>query len=168
VLGISANGGAPYVLSALAEARARGALTLALTCNADTPLHRAAEIVIAPLVGPEVISGSTRLKAGTATKLVLNTLSTGVMIKLGKTLGNLMVDVQPTNTKLRERARRIVAQACAISMDEATDELARCGGEVKTAIVARLAGVTPDQARERLARVGGAVRKALNKSAGRA
>jgi len=161
VMGISANGGAPYVLGALAEARARGALTLAFTCNADTPLHHAAQIVIAPLAGPEVISGSTRMKAGTATKLVLNTISTGVMIKLGKTFGNLMVDVQPTNHKLRERAKRIVAHACAITIEEASAELARCNGEVKTAIVAQLAGVMPDQARGRLAKAGGVVRLAI-------
>jgi N-acetylmuramic acid 6-phosphate etherase len=164
VMGIAASGRTPYVLGALAEARARGALTVSLTCNADTPMHQAADIVIAPLVGPEVISGSTRMKAGTATKLVLNTISTGVMIKLGKTFGNLMVDVQPTNNKLRERAKRIVARACAISMEEATAELARCDGEVKTAIVTRLAGVTPDQARERLVRTGGIVQRAISET----
>ncbi len=164
VLGIAVSGGTPYVLGALAEARTRGALTLGLTCNADTPLHRAADIVIAPLVGPEVISGSTRMKAGTATKLVLNTISTGTMIRLGKTFGNLMVDVQPTNRKLRERARRIVAQACAISLEEAAGLLAGCDGQVKTAIVAKLGGMMPDQSRMRLASAGGMVRQALNKT----
>lgn len=161
VMGITASGRTPYVLGALDEARARGALTLGLTCNNGTPLHRAADIVIAPIVGPEVIGGSTRMKAGTATKMVLNTISTAVMIKLGKTFGNLMVDVQPTNSKLRERARRIVAQACHLSLAAAAAELARCDGEVKTAIVSHLAGVTPDQARERLARAGGVVREAI-------
>jgi N-acetylmuramic acid 6-phosphate etherase len=165
VMGITASGGAPYVLGALAEARAHGALTIGLTCNADTPMHRIADIVIASLVGPEVISGSTRMKAGTATKMILNTISTGVMIRLGKTFGNLMVDVQPTNRKLRERSRRIVARACDISMEEATAELARCNGEIKTAIVARLTGVTPNQARERLARSGGVVRLAIEEMA---
>lgn len=161
VMGITASGRTPYVLGALDEARARGALTLGLTCNDDTLLHRAADIVIAPIVGPEVIGGSTRMKAGTATKMVLNMISTAVMIKLGKTFGNLMVDVQPTNSKLRERARRIVAQACHLSLAEAAVKLAQCGGEVKTAIVSHLAGITPDQARERLSRAGGVVREAI-------
>lgn len=162
VLGISANGGAAYVLGALAEAKALGALTLGLTCNADTPLHRAADIVIAPLVGPEVVSGSTRMKAGTATKLVLNTLSTGVMIRLGKTYGNLMVDVQATNKKLRERARRIVSQACTIPLNDAADLLAQADGDVKTAIVMYLANVALSEARSRLAQTGGVVRRAIH------
>ncbi len=165
VMGIATSGTTPYVLGALDEARARGALTLGLTCNADTPLHRAADIVIAPIVGPEVISGSTRMKAGTATKLVLNTISTGVMIRLGKTFGNLMVDLQATNNKLRERSRRIVAQACNISLEEAAHALAQCDGEVKTAIVARLTGTSPDEARARLARADGMVRKAIGENA---
>ncbi|MDW8448378.1 MAG: anhydro-N-acetylmuramic acid kinase [Anaerolineae bacterium] len=164
VMGIAASGRTPYVLGALAEARARGALTLGLTCNDDTPLHRAADIVIAPVVGPEVISGSTRMKAGTATKLVLNTISTGVMVKLGKTFGNLMVDLQATNSKLRERAKRIVAQACSVSLDEATRLLAQCDGEVKTAIVSHLARITPAQARARLKATGGVVRKAIEET----
>ncbi len=161
VMGIAASGRTPYVLGALAEAKARGALTLGLTCNPDTPLHRAADMVIAPVVGPEVISGSTRMKAGTATKMVLNTISTGVMIKLGKTFGNLMVDLQATNHKLRERARRIVAQACGLSPEAATDLLARCNGEVKTAIVAHLAQVSPEAARLRLAEAHGNVHQAI-------
>lgn len=162
VLGISANGGAPYVLAAMAEAQTRGALVMGLTCNGNTPMHTMAEIVIAPVVGPEVISGSTRMKAGTATKLVLNTLSTGVMIRLGKTYGNLMVDVQPKNAKLRERARRIVARACTIDEQQAAALLDQCDGEVKTAIVAGLSGALPDMARAALARAGGVVRLALN------
>ena len=165
VMGIAASGATPYTLAAVREARARGALTLALVCNPDTPLHQAAEIVIAPVVGPEVISGSTRLKAGTATKLTLNTISTGVMIRLGKTFGNLMVDVRAKNIKLQKRARRIVAQACHVSLDEADAILAACDGEVKTAIVARLAGVTADEARARLRAAGGVVRQALGSSA---
>lgn len=164
VMGIAASGRTPYVLGALAEAKARGALTLGLTCNDDTPLHRAADIIIAPIVGPEVISGSTRMKAGTATKLVLNTISTGVMVKLGKTFGNLMVDLQATNSKLRERAKRIVAQACGISLDEATRLLAQCDGEVKTAIVSHLARITPAQARVWLKAAGGVVRKAIEEA----
>lgn len=164
VMGIAASGHTPYVLGALEEARGCGALTISLTCNADTPMHRAADIVIAPLVGPEVVSGSTRMKAGTATKMVLNTISTGVMIKLGKTFGNLMVDVQPTNNKLRERARRIVAQACGVSAAEAAKLLNECAGEVKTAIVSHLAQITPDQARAQLAKADGVVRRAIDKA----
>ncbi|GIV83509.1 MAG: hypothetical protein KatS3mg052_0516 [Candidatus Roseilinea sp.] len=151
-MGIAASGRTPYVLGALAEAKARGALTLGLTCNDDTPLHRIADITIAPVVGPEVIGGSTRMKAGTATKLVLNTLSTGVMIKLGKTFGNLMVDLQATNNKLRERARRIVAQACGISLDasDAPPRAVRRRGE-NCHRVAPSTGLTPTPARSRLA-----------------
>ncbi len=111
VVGIAASGGTPYVLGGLEEARRRGALTVSLACNRPAPIHELADVVIAPIVGPEVIAGSTRLKAGTAQKMVLNMLSTGVMIRLGKTYGNLMVDVQATNAKLRQRARRIVVEA---------------------------------------------------------
>jgi len=120
-----------------------------------------ADIVIAPVAGPEVITGSTRLKAGTAQKMVLNMISTGAMIRLGKTYGNFMVDVQPTNTKLRGRAQRIVAEVCGIPLDQAGDLLEACDGQVKVAIVAHLAGLSPEAARERLAVAGGVVREAL-------
>ncbi len=161
VVGIAASGGTPYVLGGIAEARKRGALTVSVSCNRPSPLEEAVEIGIAPLVGPEVVAGSTRLKAGTAQKIVLNMLSTGVMIKLGKTYGNLMVDVQPTNIKLRDRARRIVAQACGISLERAAELLEASDSEVKTAIVTELAGVAPAEARERLEQAGGMVRQAL-------
>ena len=166
VVGIAASGRTPYVLGALAEARQRGARVIGLTCALPSPFEAQTDVMIAPIVGPEVITGSTRLKAGTAQKMVLNMLSTGVMIRLGKTFGNLMVDVQPTNTKLHARARRIVEQACAsagkpISADEAAEALAASGGEVKTAIVALLLGVDAEQARQRLAEAGGSVRVAL-------
>lgn len=161
VVGIAASGETPYVLGAIREARQRGALTIGLACNRPSPLEMATDLAIVPLVGPEVIAGSTRLKAGTAQKMVLNMLSTGVMIKLGKTYGNLMVDVQPTNAKLRERARRIVAQACGLSLSEAAILLQACDGEVKTAIVSHLAGLSPQQARERLKDSGGSVRLAI-------
>ncbi len=161
VVGIAASGRTPYVLGGLAEARRRGALVIGLACNRPCPLEELADIMIAPLVGPEVITGSTRLKAGTAQKMVLNMLSTGVMIRLGKTFGNLMVDVQPTNSKLRARARRIVASACNLPADEAAALLERCGGEVKTAIVCALLGVTADEARQRLAAAGGVIRQAI-------
>ena len=161
VVGIAASGRTPYVLGALQAARRRGALTVSLACNHPSPMAALAAISIAPLVGPEVIAGSTRLKAGTAQKMVLNLLSTGVMIRLGKTFGNLMVDVQASNSKLRVRARRIVAEACGLSPEDAAALLEGCGGEVKTAIVSGLAGIAPDEARRRLAAAGGVVRRAL-------
>lgn len=161
LVGIAASGRTPYVLGAVAYARERGALTIGLACNRDTPLEKAVEIMIAPVVGPEVIGGSTRLKAGTAQKMALNMLSTGAMILLGKTYGNLMVDVQPTNSKLRRRAGAIVAQATGLPAPEAESLLRASRDEVKTAIVAALAGVSPAEARARLAAAGGVVRAAL-------
>ena len=171
VVGIASSGSTPYVLRAVQAARERGAFTVGLTCNADTPLHAAAELTIAPVVGPEVITGSTRLKAGTAQKLVLNMLSTGVMIRLGKTFGNLMVDVQPTNQKLQARVRRIVRQAGemvgqTVSETEAEQALAATDGEVKTAILVLLADISPDEARRRLAEASGVIRRALDSSSG--
>jgi N-acetylmuramic acid 6-phosphate etherase len=161
VVGIAASGSTPYVLGALAEARLRNALTVSLACNRPSPLEALAEIGIAPLVGPEVITGSTRLKAGTAQKMVLNMLSTGVMVMLGKTFGNLMVDVQPTNAKLQARARHIVETACNLTEEQAAMALAAAGGEVKVAVLASLAGLAPAKARRRLAAAGGVVRRAL-------
>jgi len=161
VVGIAASGRTPYVLGAMAEARRRGALVISLACAHPSSMAEAADIAIAPVTGPEVITGSTRLKAGTAQKMVLNMLSTGVMIRLGKTYGNLMVDVQPTNRKLQARARRIVAEACGVTDEEAEALMQAAGGDVKVAIVARLAGITPEAARARLAAAGGAVRRAL-------
>jgi N-acetylmuramic acid 6-phosphate etherase len=161
VVGIAASGETPYVLGGIGEAQKHGALTVGVSCNRPSRLDQGVEISIVPLVGPEVIAGSTRLKAGTAQKLVLNMLSTGVMVKLGKTFGNLMVDVQPTNSKLYDRARRIVAQACNISLERAAELLETTHGEVKTAIVAELTGLSPDAARARLVQAGGMVRQAL-------
>jgi N-acetylmuramic acid 6-phosphate etherase len=162
VVGIAASGATPYVLGGLKEARRRGALTVSLACNRPAPIQEIAEVNIAPIVGPEVITGSTRLKAGTAQKMVLNMLSTGVMVRLGKTYGNLMVDVQATNAKLQERARRIVMQACGVSETEACAALDACGGEVKTAIVMLLGEVVDvAEARARLDAAQGVVRRAL-------
>jgi N-acetylmuramic acid 6-phosphate etherase len=161
VIGIAASGRTPYALGGLQEAKARGALTVSITCNRPSPLGELAEISIALVVGPEVISGSTRLKAGTAQKMALNMISTGVMIRLGKTYSNLMVDVQPTNVKLHRRARRIVAEATGVDVQQAADMLSACNGEVKTAIVATLAGISPDLARLRLREANGYVRKAI-------
>lgn len=161
LVGLAASGSTPYVLGALAEARECGMLTVSIACNRPAPIHTIADIAIAPLVGPEVISGSTRMKAGSAQKMVLNMLSTGVMIRLGKTYGNLMVDVQASNIKLQARARRIVAQATGLDLHAATLLLSQCNGEVKTAIVAALAQVSPAVARERLVQAGGVVRPAI-------
>lgn len=161
VIGIAASGRTPYAIGGLQEAQKRGALTVSIVCNRPSQLEAFAEIGIAPVVGPEVVSGSTRLKAGTAQKMVLNMISTAVMIRLGKTYSNLMVDVQPTNAKLRQRARRIVAEATGLDLPQATEMLSACNGEVKTAIVAVLAGISPEQARKRLQETGGFVRKAI-------
>jgi N-acetylmuramic acid 6-phosphate etherase len=161
VIGIAASGRTPYAMGGLQEAKKRGALTISITCNRPSPLEELADIGIALVVGPEVVSGSTRLKAGTAQKMVLNMISTAVMILLGKTYSNLMVDVQPTNAKLRQRARRIVAEATGLDLQRATDILSSCNGEVKTAIVAVLAGISPEIARIRLYETGGYVRKAI-------
>ncbi len=161
VLGIAASGRTPYVLGAIAEARRRGAFVAGLACAHPSPLAAAVQLIIAPIVGPEVISGSTRMKAGTAQKLVLNTLSTAVMIRLGKTFGNLMVDVQPTNEKLRRRAAGIVATATGVHTDEAQRLLLAANYEAKTAVVMALAGVDAPEARRRLAASAGHVRRAL-------
>lgn len=162
VVGVAASGRTPYVLGGMAEARRRGCLVISLACHHPSPMAELAEIWIAPITGPEALTGSTRLKAGTAQKLVLNMLSTGVMVRLGKTYSNLMVDVQASNAKLRDRARRIVALACDLSPEAAEAALALCDHQVKTAIVAQLAGLSPDEARTRLAQTNGAVRAALS------
>ena len=161
VLGIAASGRTPYVLGGIAEARNRGAFVAGLACAESSPLEQAVDLMIAPIVGPEVISGSTRMKAGTAQKLVLNTLSTTVMIRLGKTFGNLMVDVQPTNEKLRWRAAGIVATATGLPFDEAQRLLEAASYEAKTAVVMALANVDAEAARRRLAVSAGHVRQAL-------
>ena len=134
LIGIAASGRTPYVLGALDHATKMGALTVALACVPDSPMAAAADVAIVPLTGPEVLTGSTRLKAGTATKLVLNMISTGVMIKAGAVYGNLMVNVQPTNAKLIDRAQRIVMAATGVDRP-AAEALLRESGSVKTAIV---------------------------------
>ncbi len=134
LVGIAASGRTPYVLGAVEEARRQGAVTVGLSCAPDSELARAAEIAITPLVGPEVIAGSTRMKAGTAQKLVLNMLSTGAFIRMGYVYGNLMVNVQPGNAKLAERAQRIVAQAAGVSVERAGELLDAAGGNARAAI----------------------------------
>ena len=162
VVGISASGRTPYVLSALTLARGRSAYAVGIVCNSDTPIDRVVDVLIAPLVGPEVIAGSTRLKAGTAQKMVLNMLSTGMMIRLGKTYGNLMVDVRATNVKLRARALDIVRQAAGVSPDEAAALLREAGGDAKTAILIGRAHLTLQDARDVLSAHHGVLRAALD------
>jgi N-acetylmuramic acid 6-phosphate etherase len=153
VVGISASGRTPYVLGAIEQARRAGALTVGLACNRPSELSGVVEIAIEVVVGPEFIAGSTRLKAGTAQKLVLNMLSTLTMVRLGKTYGNLMVDVRVTNAKLRDRATRIVEQVSGATRDEAAAALQAAGDEARVAIVMLRAGVGADEARERLERM---------------
>lgn len=161
VVGIAASGRTPFVLGAITYARSVGALTIGLSNTSNADLSSVVDIAIAPIVGPEVLTGSTRMKAGTSQKMVLNMLSTSVMVKLGKTYGNLMVDVQPTNAKLRTRAVGIVSAAASISTKEAEAALAETGGNVKAAIVTQLLGVPPHEAIARLDSASGVVRKAL-------
>jgi N-acetylmuramic acid 6-phosphate etherase len=161
VVGVSASGRTPYVIGALDEARRRGALTVAVTCVEGSALAADADHEVAVVVGSEVIAGSTRLKAGTAQKLVLNTISTVVMVRLGKTFGNLMVDVVATNDKLRHRVRRIVRLATDAAPERVDEVLDAAGGDAKVAIVALLTDVDVAEARTRLVRAGGVVRKAL-------
>jgi N-acetylmuramic acid 6-phosphate etherase len=161
VVGIATSGRTPYVLGGLEYARQRGALTIGLSCNADAELNASCDISITPVVGPEVLSGSTRMKAGTATKMVLNMLSTVAMIRQGKTYGNLMVDLRATNSKLNDRAIRIVREATGLAHDAAAKILLDCQGEVKTAIVAAQLESNSDEARLILAQNGGHLRKAL-------
>jgi len=165
VVGITASGRTPYVLGAIQAANERGAFTIGLASNANSELARLVQIMIAPLVGPEVVAGSTRLKAGTAQKMVLNMLSTGTMIRLGKTFGNLMVDLRATNSKLRRRAMRIVQEATGLDQVQAADLLRQTDGEAKTAIVSARAGIQPEEARARLAQSQGSVRAALGEAA---
>jgi N-acetylmuramic acid 6-phosphate etherase len=134
LVGLAASGRTPYVLGAIAEARRLSALTVGVSCTSDSELAGAAAIAITPLVGPEVIAGSTRLKSGTAQKLVLNMLSTAVCIRLGYVYGNLMVNVQPKNAKLLERAKRIIAEVTGISYEEAGRKLLEANGDVRAAI----------------------------------
>jgi N-acetylmuramic acid 6-phosphate etherase len=162
LVGIAASGRTPYVLGAIAEARRLGAATIGISCTPDSELARAVDIAITPLPGPEIVAGSTRMKAGTATKLVLNMLSTAVFIRLGYVFGNLMVNVQPKNSKLMDRARRIVARAAQVSHDRAGELLAEAGNSVRTAIVMGKLGLTREEAEKRLAKAGGRISEALH------
>ncbi len=163
LVGIAASGRTPYVLGAIEEAKRIGAVTVGLCCAPDSELSRAVSIAIAPLVGPEVVAGSTRMKAGTAQKLVLNMLSTGTFIRLGYVYGNLMVNVQPKNVKLVDRARRIVSQATGVSYERAGELLSGAGDSVRIAILMGKTGVSREVAEQRLAKAGGRVSKALER-----
>jgi N-acetylmuramic acid 6-phosphate etherase len=161
VVGISASGCTPYVMGGMRYARTIRSLTIGVACNRPAEISQFADISILVPVGPEVISGSTRMKAGTAQKMVLNMLSTGVMVRLGKTYGNLMVDVQASNAKLRRRAIRLLLQTCPIEEGEAHKLLGACDWQVKTAVAAFHLGSGPDEARRALARAGGHIRQVL-------
>ena len=161
VCGIATSGRTPYVLGGLAYARSLGAATLGVTCNEVSELTEVSDVLIAPVVGPEILSGSTRLKAGTATKMVLNMISTGTMIRIGKTYGNWMVDLRATNVKLKDRSIRIVSGITGLDRQRAESLLARCDGEVKTAIVSQALGVEKIEAQERLKAAAGRLRKAI-------
>lgn len=165
LIGLAASGRTPYVLGGLRYGAEIGAQTAALVCNPGTPMAAAATVAIEVVTGPEALTGSTRLRAGTAQKLVLNMISTGVMVKLGKVYANLMVDVQPTNQKLRERAVRIVQEITGLDPAAARTLLDEANWQVKTAVVMALAGVDREEAARRLAASGGRVREAIGQYA---
>ncbi len=161
LVGIAASGRTAYVLGAVAAARGLGARTVGISCNPDSELAGAVDIAITPLVGPEIVAGSTRMKAGTATKLVLNMLSTAVMIRLGYVYGNLMVNVQPTNSKLRDRAQRIIAHAAGVTLERAGELLDGSGDSVRMAILMGRLRIDLAEAGKRLKAAGGRLSKAL-------
>jgi N-acetylmuramic acid 6-phosphate etherase len=163
-VGISASGQAPYVVAAMQAAQALGCFTAGLTCDPDSKLAQAVHQPIVVNVGPEVVAGSTRMKAGTAQKLVLNMLTTGAMIQTGKTFQNLMVDVQPTNLKLKARARRIVAALGQVSAEAAGELLEQTGYQVKPAVLMARDKITLPEAQSRLKAASGKLRLALNQS----
>ncbi|MDX2150523.1 MAG: N-acetylmuramic acid 6-phosphate etherase [Bryobacteraceae bacterium] len=164
LVGIAASGRTPYVLGAVAKARELGAVTAGISCTPNSELSRSVSFPIEPLPGPEVVTGSTRMKAGTATKLVLNMLSTAAMIRLGYVFGNLMVNVQPRNHKLVDRAHRIIAAACGVSPEEAARLLEASGRSVRVAIVMGRLSATREEAERRLAAAKGRIRAALQLS----
>lgn len=162
LVGIAASGRTPYVLGAIAEARRIGALTAGISCTPGSELAAAVHLPITPLTGPEILAGSTRMKAGTATKLVLNMLTTAAFIRLGYVYGNLLVNLQPKNAKLRDRAQRIIARAAGISYAAAAELLPAAGDSVPTAIVMARTGADRNSAERRLAAAGGRISQALN------
>ena len=166
VCGIAASRRTPFVVGAVRRARSIGCKTLYVTCNPRADFDLEVDVAICPVVGPEVIMGSTRMKSGTAQKLVLNMLTTASMIRLGKVYENMMVDLQMTNAKLVERSKRTVMTVTGVSYAEAAELLDRAGGHVKTALVMHLAGVDAEEARQRLQQAGGFVRAAIGESGG--
>jgi len=162
LVGLAASGRTPYVLGAVAEAKRMGAVTVGISCTPDSELSRAADIAITPLVGPEIVAGSTRMKSGTAQKLVLNMLSTGAFIRMGYVYGNLMVNVQPKNVKLVDRARRILAQACNVTYERAAELLEASGNNVRAAILMAKTGAGREEAEQRLAAAQGSITRALD------
>lgn len=162
LVGIATSGRTPYVIAALQYAREQGAAAIAFTCNQENQLADVADLTICPVVGPEVVTGSTRLKAGTATKMVLNMLTTGAMVRIGKTYGNLMVDLRATNKKLVDRSIRILIAFTDLPRDEAETVLEACHGELKTAIVSVKRNVSPERAEELLKQAGGHLRRVLD------
>jgi len=164
LIGIAASGRTPYVLGAVDHARRLGAMTVGISCTHPSDLGRIVDIAITPLTGPEVIAGSTRMKAGTATKLVLNMISTAVMIRLGHVYGNLMVNVEPRNSKLRDRARRIIAEAASVSDERAGGLLEEAGGKAKVAIVMARLSLGRAAAESMLAGAGGSISEVLRKA----
>ncbi|MTC28094.1 N-acetylmuramic acid 6-phosphate etherase [Providencia alcalifaciens] len=162
LVGIAASGRTPYVLGAMKYARALGATVAAISCNPDSPVSQAADIAITPIVGAEVVTGSSRMKAGTAQKLILNMITTGAMIRIGKVFGNLMVDVEATNAKLIERQTKIVMEATECDRQTAESALQQCDRHCKTAILMILSGLNADEARQLLAKNHGFIRTALN------
>lgn len=163
LVGIATSGVTPYVLGALEAAKAAGAGTVFVCCVPDPDMPVNVDVTISPIVGPEVVTGSTRMKAGTATKLVLNTITTSAMVLMGKTYGNLMVDLTATCDKLRDRACRILMETTGVSYDEAADVIGRAGGSVRTAIVMQKAGLGREAAARLLDESGGFVREALKR-----
>ena len=162
LLGISASGRTPYVLGAVGKAREIHAVTCGISCVRDSELSRAVQYPIEPIPGPEILTGSTRLRAGTATKLILNMISTAVMVKLGHVYGNLMVNVQPTNQKLEDRARRIIQETTGVTFAQAAELLDRAGRSVRVAIVMQKKRLTREEAETLLARAKGKIREALD------
>lgn len=162
VVGIAASGTTPFVHGALLRARERGARTIVVACTpVPVGITRLVDVAIVAVTGPEVVTGSTRLKAGTATKMILNMLTTGALIRIGKTWGNLMVDLQVTNQKLKDRGERILIETCGVTRDAAQELLASAGGSVKVAIVMHRASVGRDEAAKRIAEAGGLIRRVI-------
>lgn len=161
VVGIAASGRTPYVIGALREARNVGAKTISLSCNANAVISEGVDVAINVVVGPEVLTGSTRLKAGTAQKLVLNMLTTAAMIRLGKVYGNLMVNVQATNQKLQERVKRIIMEVTGVNYAEAEKLAKLADGDAKTAILMRLTGTSKEEATRLLNVTKGRIREAI-------